>query len=849
MTDSIKLRLKFKHPLRTPSSFPKIANYSLIKAISAATLLIGMPNISSASDDFCKPAEAFSEQDYSEVLPYADKLGWVRTEDLPDDLDIELSGRCDGFYIDRARTTKNNPNAAIAVEADSASTSPNQQLNRFQGNVLITQQGNEVQANTACYDRSNSDTSLFGDVLVKHSGLNMVGDQADINLDTNIGRINNGLFAVSAAHLRGQSEQIDFDFQDTKQYVELTEGYITFCEPSSNAWKLDADDIKLDFEEGWGSASNIKIKVQDVPVFYLPWMNFPLDDRRKTGFLYPSYEISSGALALTTPYYLNLAPNYDMTLRPSYYEDRGEMIAAEFRYLNEWGINRFDGGFLKDDDDYPDSDTRAITGEEAGEDRWSFHYDHLGKIMGWRTEVDFNRVSDDDYRSDFGGILRSSHDGTVDQTAEATWTDGTIALSARLRSYQITDETEIASDQYKQLPDLLFSGNWSHGSNLRSDVQLNTTYFERVAESDELNIREQNETVGSAARFYSRTSLNYDMRNTWGYLIPGVTLYASQYELDEYQSTYFDDSANTVVPSAHINAGIFLERPSRLFNTHFTQTLEPQLMYAYIPFEDQSDVPVFDSEEADLTYNQLFKPNRFTGRDRIGDTSQITLGVTSRTLNEQGRQILSARTGTIVYLKDRKVDLTNDHDGSSSDPKNNYETSNYVTEVRYTPFEEWSYQADFEWDNQESRAERNTHKIAYRPDPEYIATLRYNRRTNEDTDEPEEFVEFSTAWQFDPFWSIFHRYEFDAIKHRTSDILNGVEYNNCCWRASLIFRRFDTGDQELVGSGTDTRLRDEFDNGIFFRFELKGLADFGGKTQSLLDELIEDIDQRNVYDY
>ncbi|GLQ33392.1 LPS-assembly protein LptD [Litoribrevibacter albus] len=800
------------------------------------------------TSDFCKLDASIPARDYSEILNYADQLGWVKKEDLPEHLKDKASPRCDGFYIESGQKITHDSQAPISIEADNVRGSSQAETSRFDGNVVITQQKSQSFSNMACYDKKANQASLFGDVLVSHSGVRMLGDSAEVDLTENNGQINNALFSVADAHLRGQSHQMNFNFMGETQQVDIDEGDLTFCEPSSNAWKITAQDIELDFAEGWGEASHIKLKIHDVPVFYFPWMNFPLDDRRKTGFLYPSVEVKSGENAISTPFYWNIAPNYDATITPRFFENRGEMLEAEFRYLNQWGMNRISGGYLGDDDDYPEEDIRQTQGVPAGEDRWSLHFDHLGKVNDWKTEVDFNRVSDDDYRSDFGGLLSRSADGTVDQIARASWSGDNLAINTQFRSYQITDEEEVDADQYKLMPDLAISGLWTDFDGWRPSLFIQTSYFDRIGSDDDLNSFEASRTVSSALRGVSELTLDYDLRKSWAYLTPGVTLYNGQYQLSGYDDRVFDSSASYTLPSAHITGGLFLERPTSLFGQSFTQTLEPQIMYAYIPYQDQSDIPVFDSKDADLSFNQLFKPNRFTGGDRVGDTSQISMGVTTRFVDDQGSQTLVARAGTILYLKDRKVDLTNNHDQVKTNTDNDYDMSNYVGEVRYSPLKQWSYQFDFEWSDRLNQTERSSHGLLYRLDQDHVATLRYNEK-KDDRLTREEFLEFSAGWQVTPFWTLFHRWEYDLSLDRTSDILNGVEYNNCCWRASVVYRNYYTGDREIVERNGTTSLRDEFDSGIFFMFELKGLAGTGSSTEDLLQELIEGINQRTIYDY
>ncbi|GAA3910239.1 LPS-assembly protein LptD [Litoribacillus peritrichatus] len=842
----MKIRTNHTQPSKRKPAHPWTKKFSALFLSGCATTF-SLP--SHAQDDgFCSPNQTLTPREFNDILAYADQLGWVKKEDLPEALKAKASDRCDGFYVGRGLQQTLKKDAPIAIEADAAKGSTQANTSQFDGNVTITQEGNQTTSDFACYNKNTNQASLFGNVLIDNSGLKLLGDQAEVNLVEESGSVSNALFAVADAHLRGQSNHMDFDFLDDSQYVELDSGYITFCEPNSNAWKMEAEDIELDFTEGWGEASHIKLKVQDVPVLYIPWMNFPLDDRRKTGFLRPSFELSQGESSLSTPFYLNLAPNYDATITPRYFENRGAMLEAEFRYMNAWSENRLNGGFLNDDKDYPEEDIREITGESTGEDRWSVHFDHLGKINDWKTEVDFNRVSDDDYKGDFDGILTRSVEGTVDQIVKTSWAGENLAFSGQFRSYQITDEDEISSNQYKQMPDLFLTGNWYEFGPWQPSFTVNATYFDRAASNESLSAAEQSVTVSSAFRTSSEMTLNYNKRKSWGYLTPGVTVYNKQYKLNGFDENSFDSEKDLTLPAAHLSGGLFLERPFEFFGNSLTQTLEPQVMYSYIPYQDQGDIPVFDAARADLTFNQLFEPNRFTGGDRIGDTSQVSMGLTSRFIDNNGTQSLVARAGTILYLKDRKIDLTYNHDDVKSNTDNDYDMSNYIAEIRYNPFKAWTYQFDFEWSDRLDQTERSSHALLWRPGNEHVATVRYNEK-KDGLAPREEFLEFSGVWQVSPFWRLLHRWEYDLTLDRTSDVLNGFEYNSCCWRTSLVYRRFYTGDAEDRISNGITEQRDEFDSGIFLMIELKGLSGFGGSNDDLLTELIEGINQRTLYDY
>jgi LPS-assembly protein len=71
-------------------------------------------------------------------------------------------------------------------------------------------------------------------------------------------------------------------------------------------------------------AKHARLRIRGIPVLYTPYINFPIDDRRKSGFLVPSIGSSDdNGFELITPYYWNIAPNLDATFYPRYMSKRG----------------------------------------------------------------------------------------------------------------------------------------------------------------------------------------------------------------------------------------------------------------------------------------------------------------------------------------------------------------------------------------------------------------------------------------------------------------------------------------------------------------------------------------------
>ncbi|MGX6671639.1 LPS assembly protein LptD, partial [Vibrio cholerae] len=90
-------------------------------------------------------------------------------------------------------------------------------------------------------------------------------------------------------------------------------GSITSCPDGDNAWRMRASSIDVDQNEEIATFYNPRLEVQNVPVFYLPYLTVPIGDTRKTGFLYPTASYGSrNGYSFEVPIYWNLAPQYDL---------------------------------------------------------------------------------------------------------------------------------------------------------------------------------------------------------------------------------------------------------------------------------------------------------------------------------------------------------------------------------------------------------------------------------------------------------------------------------------------------------------------------------------------------------
>lgn len=374
----------------------------------------------------------------------------------------------------------------------------------------------------------------------------------------------------------------------------MDDGRVTFCEPGNNDWAIRADELEIHTDEGYGEARHMTFEVADVPVLYLPYFYFPIDDRRRSGFLYPSLSYSeSDGFDIATPYYFNLAPNYDDTFTPRYVQERGVVLENEFRYLNHWSMNTLSTAYMPDDDEYGDS-------------RWALGIEHKGNpYNNWYTRIDYQRISDDDYLDDLDTTnLELDNDDDLDQIAEVRYQADTWQFTGRVHQYQTIDD---GTEPYESVPQLLFTGKEALlDSQLNLSYQAEYVYFDR----DNEDLSGSSKTVGS--RLHLRPSLSYAWERPWGWVKPRVTYWYSQYDLnDEPDSWSSNESLD--VPIFSLDSGLKLERD---YGTSLTQTLEPRLKLISVDAEDQSEIPDFDSSRLSFSYYNLFNDTGYSGNDR-----------------------------------------------------------------------------------------------------------------------------------------------------------------------------------------------------------------------------------------
>jgi len=696
---------------------------------------------------------------------------------------------------DPARSEGASPEDELTyINADAAELSRNDEVGIFTGSAEVIRGERLLGADRIHYNHKSDVVDAVGNVYYQDPTLRLQGAKAKFNLAEDRGHLELAEYRLPTAMARGTARQAELLNKNQARFEDIE---YTTCRPGDNSWVLRARTLNTDQESGRGEATHVRVALGGMPVFYAPYFSFPIDDRRQSGILTPSFGMSEELGAdVSIPYYLNLAPNYDATITPRIMSRRGLMLAGEFRYLTKNHSGIVTGEIIPDDNDAPGN---------LNSTRGAFSVKERGLLaQNMVLDLDINHVSDEEYLDDFGGSLAVSSVRQLERRADVTYYGRGWSALARLQHFQSTDDTlAAASEAYRRLPQLRFSLE-------RPDQPFGLTYH---LDAEYVQFDHQAKVEGQ--RYDLLGGLSMPMMRPWGFLTPKVTARYTAYSLDNEAAGATDDP-DRFIPTLSIDGGLFFDRQTNWFGNALVQTLEPRAYYLAIPHKNQDDQPDFDTSKNEISFPNLFRENRFNGADRVGDANQLTLALTSRIMEDAtGKELLRTSIGSIFYFRDRKVQL------NRTTVNEDDTTSEIVAEASARLAEAWSGRVTGQWDPH--RSSRNTSKTAvqlhYRDQDRRIFNIshRYNRDISEQTD-------ISTRWPVTRRLSLVGRWYYSLRHNRTMEGFGGFEYDGCCYVVRVVGRHYVN---ELEA--------DSANNAIFVQLELKGLSSFGSDIISLLD--------------
>ncbi len=799
-------------------------------ALLAIALLIPAPAWSEdTSESHCQAndlavARGCSEQAVvRDAAPMAAHLDWEPMESVPHALRNRQCLNCEGRYIDPlSGESTDTPAEESSIHARANSTELRESEVVLTGGVSATQAYRRMRGDNVIVNRAEESITITGNVTLREPGVLLHGDRAEIHTQTGEANLQEAQFVFHQEHLHGSADRL---VRDEKERIRVRNGTLSFCAPGEDQWRVRADHIKLDTREGLATVRDATIDVKDVPVFYTPWLRFPLDDRRRTGFLWPDFgNDSTGGLDVTVPVYFNLAPNYDALYSPRFIEERGLSHDMRLRYLHPslgaWSVG---GAYMNSDDRYENQvpDNRST-------DRWLGQIKHYGLInQRWRSRVDYSKARDADYLKDLEtSNLTSQRRTSLLQLASLDYLGDRWLLGLQAQQFQsLADDI---NDDYKKLPQ--FTARY-----LGSAVPFT---WQPIFLGQYSNFDTEEERV-TGQRLYAEAGVSYPMLWTFGYVTPTVKYRQLQYELSDLQ-VLNDDNPSAGSALANVDAGLIFERSTALSNRNFLQTLEPRVYYLFSERERQDDHPDFDSAELTFTYNQLFRETRFSGRDRLDDANQIAVGLTTRLIDERtGHNFLSASIGQIYYFRDRKVRLLSDA------PALNDSGSEIAGELQFSPEKSVKLRTSLIYDPDTGNMNAGHVQSSYHSDGGAIFNLGYSYRrpgVSNTLQRATEEASVSTYLPLNSNWSVFAAMNYSLVANQSVEDMFGVEYESCCWTLRLLHLRY-YNNVSSAPALDDPDL--ERENTTQFQIILKGMGGFGDRITDIMEDLIRGFEERD----
>ena len=657
----------------------------------------------------------------------------------------------------------------------------NRNLLSFSGNVDIRRQRQRILADQVNLSSEANRIEATGNTRFYDDNLYISSQSLAINNEQEAGYFLQSRFQVMDQHLRGSAERIEQIDADHQVLRKVT---FTTCDPDDDAWSLHALSLEIDHATRQGTARDAVLRIRSVPVFYFPWVMFPVGDDRMSGILSPTLGNSSDdGTFVSVPVYWNMADNFDMTITPVNFSDRGLQINTENRYLlqDHTGTVRYS----------------ALDDDISGTGRWYRGWEHRAQLPGGiNARLNLQRVSDSEFLEDFDDGDFPQDTDFLPSSLRLNRGFGDWKGNVLFKEFQTLDLNELIADRPYEL---------------KPRISLDLT---PLVEPNQVNFRWRNqltrferEESTNGTRLRMTPLVTYPVEDVFYFIKPQLQLDLTHYRLDPRDDQ--PDEIDRALPLVSIDSGLIFERNIGL-NDSWLQTLEPRLYLLYVPYDDQSDIPDFDTSRQLESYNGLFRNNRFNGGDRIGDAQQVSLGITTRFFEpEKGREVFTASVGQAFYLEDRRVSIDNTAIEES-------DKSGFISRLQYRPSEPWLLSLGNVFDDDDDESVQTDVALRYHNSP-VLFNLEYHYRQDE-----LEQTTLSTVYPLSNRWTGFFKHQYSIRKDRPVHNLVGAAYESCCWEFQALY------EEESNEQITDT------DYAFYLQFTLKGFSNAGRDIGSIV---------------
>jgi len=735
--------------------------------------------------------------------------------------------------FDRPLVKGDTNDLPVTITADSAKGNYPDNAT-FTGNVDINQGNSRLRADEVQLHQKQPEgaaapvrtVDALGNVHYDDNQVILKGPKAWSNLNTKDTNVWEGDYQMVGRQGRGDADLMKQ--RGENRYTILENGTFTSCLPGSNTWSVVGSEVIHDREEQVAEIWNARFKLGPVPVFYSPYLQLPVGDKRRSGFLIPNAKYStSNYFEFYLPYYWNIAPNMDATITPHYIHKRGNVMwENEFRYLTQAGTGLMELDYLPSDKVFQDEHPT-----EGDKHRWMYYWQHAGVMdQVWRFNVNYTKVSDPYYFNDFDSKYGSSTDGYATQIFSAGYAIQNFNATVSTKQFQVFN-TQTRST-YGAEPQL--DVNW---------YQNDVGPFDTRVYAQAVHFVNTNSDMPEATRVHLEPTINLPVSNDWASLNTEAKVMATHYQqknVDWYNNrnnTDLEESVNRVLPQFKMDGKLIFERDMGLLADGYTQTLEPRMQYLYVPYRDQSKIQNYDSSFLQSDYSGLFRDRTYGGLDRIASANQLTTGVTSRVYDDAAVERFNVSVGQIYYFTESR---TGDDD-IKWEKDNKTGSLVWASDTYWRMTDRWGLRGGLQYDTRLNNIATSSSAIEYRRDedrmvqltyryasPEYIQATLPNYAKAEQYKDGISQVGGAASWPIADRWSIVGAYYFDTNTSKPADQMLGLQYNSCCYALRVGYER------KLNGWDTQNS-QSKYDNVIGFNVELRGLSsNYGLGTQQML---------------
>ena len=724
------------------------------------------------------------------------------------------------------------------------------------GNVQVLQCDQELYGNNAIINLKDNNSAIrslvmTGDVIAKQpsTGIVIRTTELDADMMDKTYRTGEAYFRLAlempdtriydkdhfSGYLRGYAKTFK---KETSGDLILTDGYITSGDPYDNAWKITGNNIDIDTNTGMAYVKNGYFEIQDIPVMYVPFFSYPINNQRRSGFLFPSFvQNANSGIGLSVPYYFNLAPNYDLLLNNVIWSERGIMENGTFRYMTKYFQGQFEGSIVPYD-------------FKEGKMRGAFTLSTTGQYENFNTNLKYEYVSDQNYYNDFSaGNINLVTKTLLDREFNLNYGNDYIDSGITVLNYGVVNRTiDLANIPYAKLPEVRFnviSDDYTPDYVILSANTLNT-YFYKSPWPINPSVSSVEGTNVSGFRSYEAPKIKGNFANNWGYLNPSLEVPIRYYQLNNKATDtiqFNKSSVTSVLPIFNIDAGAYFDRDYTTENGSYTQTIRPRLFYTYIPYQNQNDIPIFDTNLQNEQYMQMFQVNRFTGYDRINNANQLTYALESYTTSQDdGSTLASAKIGQMVYFADRKVNLCQGNSACPypglEDPYSKDMFSPVMSSFEFQVMKNIYLSAQINYRFQTQKVDYQVYQLSYKDENENIFNISYNNildNWNSITQEQinqgkmppsQETITLSTVLNVTDHWGITALWNYNFKQKLISNVFAGVQYNAKSWAVRALWQASAYTNQD---PNNPTKLGD-LTNTYMVEFELKGLGGIGNTS-------------------